>query len=243
MNLLLKRYAIFFFLTLLFIFNAKSQLLLHPWSVIDGGGGTEKGSGFLITASAGQMTLSSGSAGDFNLDGGFIPGESFFSGTTSILSVQANQNWNMVSVPLIVNDFSKLNLFPSASSNAFEYSNGYIQRDTLSNGKGYWLKFPEKTNVEMTGASLTSSSIPVAQGWNMVGAISYPVASTDVVAFPPLEILSSFFGYSGTLGYFEADTLTPGNAYWVKVSEAGELLMQVGNLSFRSSAQKKLNAK
>ncbi len=239
----IKRYVILLSILCLMSFKMNGQTLLHPWSVIDGGGGTEKGSGFLITSSAGQMTLPSGSAGDFNLDGGFIPGESFFSGTTSILSVQANQNWNMVSVPLIVNDFSKLTLFPSSSSNAFEYANGYLQRDTLANTKGYWLKFPQKETIKMFGASLTSSSIPVAQGWNMIGAISYPVTSTGVVAFEPVIIQSSFFGYSGTTGYTVADTLEPGKAYWVKVSESGDLFMEVGNLSLKSSKQKKLNAK
>ncbi len=60
--------------------------------------------------------------------------------------------WNLVSVPLNVADARKTVLFPTATSNAFAYTpSGYIVRDTLQNGTGYWLKFPSAQSVGITG--------------------------------------------------------------------------------------------
>ncbi len=60
-------------------------------------------------------------------------------------------SWNMISVPMKVDDFTKTVMYPTAISDAFAYSGGYVTRSTLENGTGYWLKFPSAQSVSMTG--------------------------------------------------------------------------------------------
>ena len=55
------------------------------------------------------------------------------------------KGWNLLSLPLTVNNPRRDALFPTAVSNAFAYNpaSGYIARDTLIVGVGYWLKFSD----------------------------------------------------------------------------------------------------
>jgi hypothetical protein len=138
--------------------------------------------------------------------------------------VSINGRWNMVSVPVHAADTRKSILFPSAVSHAFTFrGNGYVEEDSLQVGRGYWLKFPAAETVAVTGVPIRVKEIPVHTGWNMVGAIASPTAVTDVTTDPPNIISSQFFGYRS--GYKVADTLFPGRGYWVKVSQAGTLIL------------------
>ena len=133
--------------------------------------------------------------------------------------------WNLLSVPLHVADPSRTTLYPSALSSAFAYSGaaGYVPRDTLSLGEGYWLKFAAPENVSITGVQTGFDTIPVAAGWNLIGSVSAAVDTGAVVRIPVDVVASSYYGY-GT-GYSPAGTLQPGRAYWVKARVAGELIL------------------
>jgi hypothetical protein len=134
--------------------------------------------------------------------------------------------WNIVSVPLTVVDYRKTTVYPSATSNAFAFSQslGYVVRDTLSNGAGYWLKFPTPQNISITGTVRVRDTVQVSMGWNLIGSISGPALRDSVLQIPPGIIGSNFFGYSG--GYSAADTLRPGKGYWVKVNQNGKLVLR-----------------
>jgi hypothetical protein len=140
-------------------------------------------------------------------------------GSTQFFSMQ--DKWNMVSVPLTLSDYTKTVVFPTASSSAFAYSDGYVTSPTLANGPGYWVKFSGSQSVPMSGIGLTQATIPVAAGWNMIGSIGSPVIVTTITSTPPGLVTSNFFGY-GT-GYQSAPTIEPGKAYWVKVNGVGSL--------------------
>jgi len=100
----------------------------------------------------------------------------------------------------------------------------------MENGAGYWLKFPSATTVSMSGTSITLDTIPVNASWNMIGSVSYPVLTSTVTAVSPVTILSAFFGFSSGSGYSSEDTLKSGKAHWVKVSQAGQLVLQSGSV-------------
>ncbi len=51
------------------------------------------------------------------------------------------KGWNIVSLPLSVDDPRASEVFPSAISPAFEFEASYVERDSLRAGTGYWLKF------------------------------------------------------------------------------------------------------
>jgi hypothetical protein len=159
-------------------------------------------------------------------------------GTSASVSVgiSVTADWNMLSIPALVPDYSKLTLFPSAISPAFAFSpSGYSQSDTLQNGRGYWLKFGAPDTIEMSGLALGEDTVDVHGGWNMIGSVSDPIPIGQVEPVPPLAIVSSFFGYASGVGYFNATIIEQGRGYWVKVSQAGQIILRTGSLSASGS--------
>jgi hypothetical protein len=137
------------------------------------------------------------------------------------LSLALASKWNMVSLPLGVCNDTMLALFPSAKTNAYKYEGGsYKVSTTLQNGLGYWIKFDTAETFVINGAIIDMNSIPVVSGWNLIGAISRTIP-LDSVTPVGTTLASMFFAYDQS--YVSADSLRPGKAYWVKVSQAGEL--------------------
>ncbi len=133
------------------------------------------------------------------------------------------EKWNIVSVPLVMGDYAKTTLFPSATTNAFAFENGYVAYGVLNNGRAYWLKFPGGETISHAGLVRTADTVDVAEGWNMVGSLSVTIPVSNVGSVPGGIVTSSFFGYD--VGYSASPTLEPGRGYWVKVSQSGQLVM------------------
>jgi hypothetical protein len=138
--------------------------------------------------------------------------------------------WNLASVPLNVADYTTTTLYPTATSEAFRFdtSAGYVPVSVLSNGVGYWLKFDAPAAVSITGVPRDSDTVDVGAGWNLLGTVSAPVAVASVVSVPPGIIAGVFYGFNSG-GYFEATSLEPGQAYWVKCSQVGQLILNGTN--------------
>ncbi len=150
---------------------------------------------------------------------------SFATEATQITSVETEMNakWNIVSVPMNVPDPSRTALFPTATSSAFGYSNGYFPDDTLDECGGYWIKFDSAETVTFGGTQVLRDSCAVIGGWNILGSITKPIAVSDVTTLPPGIGLSSFFGYDG--GYSIADSIRPGKGYWVKADADAQIVL------------------
>ena len=139
--------------------------------------------------------------------------------------------WKLISVPLKVADPRKGILFPTAISKAFAYNStdGYTMRDSLSNGIGYWLKFGADQTSNIHGDSIPADTLDVQDGWNLVGSISSPVPVTAISSLPPNIPTSNFFGYGA--GYAVAGTIVPGNGYWVKAGQSGKLILSSSSVA------------
>jgi hypothetical protein len=141
----------------------------------------------------------------------------------SPLTFDVQKRWNIISVPVLVPDYRKIQLFPEALSDAYSYNGDYKIEDTLANRKGYWLKFDSNRVVGMAGTWVMNDTFEVRGGWNLIGSIASLVPVSSVLSIPGEMTTSSFFEYSGS--YIIVDTLYPGKGYWVKVSEAGALIL------------------
>jgi hypothetical protein len=82
----------------------------------------------------------------------------------------------------------------------------------------------------MSGSSIALDTVNVTAGWNMIGSVSFPVLTSDVMPVPPLTIISAFYGFTISGGYSSEDTLMPGKGYWVKVSQAGQIVLNSGSV-------------
>lgn len=128
--------------------------------------------------------------------------------------IDVNPRWNLVSLPVDPQNPLKSSIFVNAVSDAFYYDDGYITADTLEAGKGYWIKYDNAGLVYLFGLSVSSLSVPLTEGWNLIGVID-----VEIPAPAGGILVSDFFGYDG--GYYSADTLKPGKGYWIKASSSG----------------------
>lgn len=135
-----------------------------------------------------------------------------------------NNAWNMVSIPVNITEL-KTELFPTATSSAFKFvpGTGYVPQTTMGPVSGYWLKFAGTQTVTLYGAAITNLEIPVVAGWNMIGSISGPIATSAVTTTGSASVASPFYGYSA--GYVTVTTLVSGKGYWVKSGGAGNLVL------------------
>ena len=131
--------------------------------------------------------------------------------------------WNLISVPLSVRDWRKSVLFPSSTSSSFVYDGGYFPADTLKPGLGCWLKFSANSVIQFSGSLTGTDTFDVQPGWNLVGSISAPIPVSSVTSIPGGMQTSRFFAY--VKGYVTVDNITPGSGYWVKVDQAGQLVL------------------
>ncbi|MBI5020825.1 MAG: T9SS type A sorting domain-containing protein [Ignavibacteriales bacterium] len=166
---------------------------------------------------------------EMTLDGGMTwspankPFYILMRGTPVTMSVEMNSGWNMVSVPMIMDDYRTLILYPTAKSPAYSFNGTYVAEDTLKNMIGYWVKFSEPQSVSFTGFEITLDSVDVVEGWNMIGSLSDSVPVANITSVPSGIMTSQFFGYGK--GYVDVDTLVPGKGFWVKVNQSGRLFM------------------
>jgi hypothetical protein len=144
-------------------------------------------------------------------------------GTNRTFSVNVQDKWNMVSIPVISETRLKTELFPTAISDAYSYNEAYVTKDSLTRGTGYWIKFDEDQPITFHGYVFQSDIIDVVSGWNLIGTISNTLPVTNIITSPPDIMSSYFFGY--TTGYNIADSLHPGKGYWIQVTEPGTIIM------------------
>ncbi len=145
------------------------------------------------------------------------------------VEVEVNPRWNLISNPIDTTGIPIIFDFPEAISQAYAFDgSGYVSRDSLYPGEGYWLKFPSSpfSPVTISGTPLAADTIPVSAGWNIIGSIGTDVAVGSITSDPPALVTSQFFGYSD--GYYNAATIDAGKAYWVKVSSDGDLILSSG---------------
>jgi aminopeptidase N len=139
--------------------------------------------------------------------------------------------WNLLSVPLDVQDWTAGVLFPTAVSPAYGYSTGYSEQPSLAPGAGYWMKFADAETLDISGLPVDLDTIDVVEGWNIIGSISTPVSTSAIVTDPPGIVISGYFEFSGH--YAASDVIRPGQAYWVKTSQAGKLVLGTGAVAIR----------
>jgi len=157
-----------------------------------------------------------------------IPG-----GNLNVMAVYEGK-WNLVSLPLAVADPAASTVFPGALTPLFGYRGGYVGETTAVPGAGYWVRFGEPETVTFAGQATDPDTIVLDAGWNLVGSIAAPVAVGGLGQIPDNHIAGALFEYDG--GYRQADTIRPGEAYWVRSTTGGSLVLGSGPSAAGSAA-------
>jgi len=133
------------------------------------------------------------------------------------------KSWNIVSVPVRAPDMTATAVFPLATTEAYHFNDGYDIVETLRNGDGYWMKFGTGHDVWLSGTRTTTDTVAVNVGWNFVGAVSDPVPVAWIRTIPPGILSPYVYGYGP--GAYIADTIEPGQGYWVSSLAPGKVIV------------------
>ncbi|HJM47938.1 MAG TPA: T9SS type A sorting domain-containing protein [Candidatus Marinimicrobia bacterium] len=144
------------------------------------------------------------------------------------LMVNVQTDWNLVGLPLEVEDPSYAAVFPSAiPGTLFLFDGTYIQTQDLINGNGYWLRFDEPATVAITGAAIQELSINLLMDWNLISGISDFVDISQVNDPDGIIIPGTFYGFEDT--YTQVSQLEPGKGYWVRTNNSGEIILSTNS--------------
>jgi PKD repeat protein len=144
--------------------------------------------------------------------------------------------WNLVGLPLEVDDASYGMLFADAiDGTLYGFNGAYYSSEILEIGNGYWLNFPYAGSTTISGISITNLTVSLSEGWNLITGISSEVA-VEAIGDPNGIIVSgTIYGYSGS--YYSAEAIEPGKGYWINASADGEITLSSTALVTKTVAQ------
>ena len=156
-------------------------------------------------------------------------------GTPVRMVQQHSGDWELVSIPLDVKYPESNVIFSDPMTRLFGFdptTGSYVPAPIMEFGDGYWLKTEDKATVYYgmekliwNWDTLNGIGQPFGFGWNLIGAVSKPLA-VAAIQQTPAGGLKSIFGYDPALGYVVPTICNPGQGFWVRVDPNTKLKMQ-----------------
>ena len=138
------------------------------------------------------------------------------------VTVSNMSDWNLMGLPVTVGDNDQMSVYPSSiEGTLFSFEDSYVQESVLNPGTGYWLRFEESGETNITGSAINSLTIQMQDDWNLISGISTPVEYTDIVDPEGIVIPGTLFGFGES--YEQESILEPGKAYWLRTTDSGEI--------------------
>jgi hypothetical protein len=141
------------------------------------------------------------------------------------MNISYMYGWNLIGLPLEVEDASYNLLFPeSIEGTLYSFNGGYNPAINLTYGEGYWLRFDEAGSTAITGVSINELTISLSEGWNLITGGSTPLNILDIQDPDGIIIFGTVYGFiSG--GYLNVEILEPGKGYWVRTNSSGSITL------------------
>jgi hypothetical protein len=132
--------------------------------------------------------------------------------------------WSMISLPVRPEIATVANVFPEAVV-VYRYQKGagYVRvqaGENLEVGMGYWILLDKPQPYITEGTEITEYTIPVADGWYMIGGCTLP--AEKMVTSGKIVVI---YGYMQGIGYQRlpvSEPLEQGKGYWILFSNTAE---------------------
>ena len=140
-------------------------------------------------------------------------------------TVAVRGGWNLLGLPLTVENGHYQNLFPNAVSGSLQgYANGdYFAAESLSLGAGYFLEFPQAESVALSGFPAENLTVDLEAGWNLFSSGSTPVPVDSILDPGGIILSGTIYGFNGAL--YPATQLESGKGYWIRATAAGQITL------------------
>ena len=140
------------------------------------------------------------------------------------IEIEYFSGWNMVGLPIIVNDNNYQYLFPtSVSGSLYSFSGSYTQENTLDVGQGYWIRLSDIAINNFYGENILLLELSLVEGWNLISGTTVAVLVGDIIDNNQIIIGGTIFGFEDF--YQNANSLNPGRAYWIRATENGIIIL------------------
>jgi hypothetical protein len=164
-----------------------------------------------------------------------IEGFTFNSLNGSVISVDNFSGWNIVGLPVGVQDGSLSAVFPGGTGGTlYSYGETYVGVDALMPGNGYWLHFPEAGTTTIAGTPISSLTLSLNAGWNLFSGISEGTNVSGISDPDGIIVSGTCYGFNEL--YVNTSVLTPGLGYWVNASADGDITISSGGAAKTRSA-------
>ena len=141
------------------------------------------------------------------------------------ISIYYEANWNLVGLPLDVEDASYTTLFPeSMEGTLYSFDEGYNLELDLMQGVGYWLRFNDAGSTTISGSLINELIVSLNEGWNLITGPSNSINLVDIQDPYGLIISGTVYGFTPN-GYSEAEVLDPGKGYWIRANSSGSIIL------------------
>jgi len=145
--------------------------------------------------------------------------------SVEIMGMAFEPGWNMVSSPLLPNEMPAHEVFQTEMG-VFRYDtprSSYDIADYVRDGEGYWIWVEDSLEIAVVGALIESYRRQIYRGWNLIGALGTGAVPVGEIEITPVgSIIGDILGWDGS-DYFSADSLLPGNAYWMLSNGSGQI--------------------
>jgi len=141
------------------------------------------------------------------------------------ITVTNLQGWNLVGLPVEVENSSGITLYPeSIEGTLYSFSGGYNLETNLSPGEGYWLRFNYAGSTTIAGAPMDELTISLNEGWNLISGITQPVYESDIQDSDGIIISGTLYSFAPE-GYTNSEILVPGKGYWIRANNSGTIIL------------------
>jgi hypothetical protein len=144
--------------------------------------------------------------------------------TDDFISIEVENipGWNLVGLPLITADAGYQSVFPSSvAGTCYGFDGSYYNEEELQNGNGYWIYFSESGSNEISGIELTSVTLQLSEGWNLITGISTETDVASLIDLNSIIVPGTLYGFDGN--YTNTSSLMPGEGYWLMSYGIGEI--------------------
>ncbi|MBH49629.1 MAG: endo-1,3(4)-beta-glucanase [Candidatus Marinimicrobia bacterium] len=149
--------------------------------------------------------------------------------TDEDITISFASNWDLIGLPLDVEESNYQSLFPESTEGTLYSYNGeqYIETEELQMGSGYWLHFESEGTAHLTGTPVNELTLELNAGWNLISGISSEVSLSGIYDPENIVVPGTVFEYTEFYDY--ATVLAPGYGYWIYASTAGSITISNGN--------------
>ena len=144
---------------------------------------------------------------------------------TDTILVPYSTGWNLVGLPLDVEDSNYLTIFPDAIENTlYSFDDAYTSDSIMILGEGYWLRFESAGNTTITGNTINELTISLNEGWNLISGISTPLDITEIQDPDGVMISGTVYGFASG-SYSNEEIIEPGKGYWLRANNSGNIIL------------------